>query len=192
MQYLATHGYHTITLEELALHLLEGRPLPPKPIVLTFDDGYMDNYQNAFPVLKKYGFKGVFFVITDFVTNRYKGYMTWKELKEMADAGMAIESHSRNHADLRHRSYDYLVWQALGSKEAIENHLGITPRFICWPSGKYDSFSAKVFESAGFWGGTTEIQGITQDSAHMFELQRIRMRGSYDLKAFEWVLENVK
>ncbi len=192
MHFLATHGYHTITLEDLALYLLEGKPLPPKPIVLTFDDGYLDNYQNAFPVLKKYGFKGVFFVITDFVTGRYKGYMTWDELKKMADAGMAIESHSRNHADLRRRSYDYLVWQALGSKEAIENHLGIEPRFICWPSGKYDRFAARVFKSAGFWGGTTEIQGITQDSAHMFELQRIRVRGSYDLKAFEWVLENVR
>ncbi len=192
LEYLASHGYHTITLEELALHLLEGRPLPPKPIVLTFDDGYRDNYENAFPLLREYHFKGVFFVITDFVTKGSPQYMTWNQLRQMADAGMEIESHSRNHPDMRGKSVDYLVWQALGSKEAIEAHLGLTPRFISWPSGKYDRRAIQVFRSAHYWGGVTERQGVLQDSAHMFELERLRIRGYYAARELAWLLEHYR
>ncbi len=192
LEYLSSHGYHTITLEELALHLLEGKPLPPKPIILTFDDGYRDNYENAFPLLREYHFKGVFFVITDFVTKRSPRYMSWKQLREMVDAGMEIESHTRNHTDMRGRSVDYLVWQALGSKEAIEAHLGLTPRFVSWPSGKYDQRAIQVFRSAHFWGGVTERQGTLQDSGHMFELERIRIRGYYTSRSLAWLLDHYR
>ncbi len=192
LEYLSSHGYHTITLEELALHLLEGKPLPPKPIILTFDDGYRDNYENAFPLLREYHFKGVFFVITDFVTKGSPRYMSWEQLREMANAGMEIESHTRNHTDMRGRSVDYLVWQALGSKEAIEAHLGLTPRFVSWPSGKYDQRAIQVFRSAHFWGGVTERQGALQDSDHMFELERIRIRGYYTSRSLAWLLDHYR
>ncbi len=192
LRYLREQGYTSISLRDLVYHLAQGTPLPPKPIVLTFDDGYADNYTNAFPLLRKYGFRATFFVITDFVTEGRAEYMTWPQLQEMLTAGMEIGSHSRNHADLRGQSLDYLVWQALGSKEAIENYLGITPRFVAYPSGSYDDQTIAVFRSAHFWAGVTTHQGNEQRSDRLFELPRIRVRGRYtaaDLDALlhmEW------
>lgn len=179
LQYLQEQGYTTISLRDLIYHLTRGTPLPPKPIVLTFDDGYADQYENAFPLLKKYGFRATFFIITDFITEEYPDYMTWAQLKEMLEAGMEIGSHSRNHPNLRGKPLDYLVWQALGSKEAIEYYLGVTPRFVSWPSGHYDDQAIAVFRSAHFWGGVTIHQGTEQRSDRLFELQRIRIRGKH-------------
>ncbi|MCS7222553.1 MAG: polysaccharide deacetylase family protein [Anaerolineae bacterium] len=179
LRYLQEHGYTSISLSDLVYHLTRGTPLPSKPIILTFDDGYVDQYTNAFPLLRKYGFRAAFFVITDFVTEERPGYMTWEQLKELVAAGMEIGSHSRNHPNLRGQPLDYLVWQALGSKEAIEYYLGITPRFIAYPSGQYDDQTIAVFHSAHFWAGLTITQGTEQRSDRLFELQRIRMRGRH-------------
>ncbi|GAB4558787.1 MAG: hypothetical protein Kow0047_04200 [Anaerolineae bacterium] len=192
LRYLRDAGYTSISLAELLDHLMTGAPLPERPIILTFDDGYADQYQNAFPLLVAYGFKAAFFVITDFVTQERPEYMTWPQLQEMAAAGMEIGSHSRDHPDLRGRSVDYLVWQALGSKETIEYYLGVTPRFVSWPSGRYDQLAIDVFKSAHFWGGVTTHQGVEQRSDRPFELMRIRVRGTYsaeDLAAllnYDW------
>ncbi len=82
-------------------------------------------------------------------------------------------------ADLSGKPLDYLVWQALGSKEAIEHYVGVTPRFVSWPSGRYDDQAIAVFRSAHFWGGVTTRQGMEQRSDRLFEMRRIRMRGSY-------------
>ncbi len=179
LRYLQEQGYTTISLRDLVYYLTRGTPLPPKPIVLTFDDGYIDHYEHAFPLLKKYSFRGTFFIITDFITEGYPGYMTWAQIKELAESGMEIGSHSRNHPDLSGKPLDYLVWQALGSKEAIEHHVGVTPRFVSWPSGRYDDQAIAVFRSAHFWGGVTTRQGMEQRSDRLFEMRRIRMRGSY-------------
>jgi len=172
-------GYHSISLRQLFDYLMRGQPLPPKPIIITIDDGYVDAYTNAFPLLQEYGFTASFFVITDFVNEQRPEYLSWDQLREMADAGMEIGCHSRNHPDLRAKSVDYLVWQALGCKESIELELGFHPRFISYPSGSYDQRTIDVFHSAHYWGGLTSHQGTYQSSDHPFELKRIRVRGSH-------------
>jgi peptidoglycan/xylan/chitin deacetylase (PgdA/CDA1 family) len=179
LRYLQEQGYTSISLGDLVYHLTRGMPLPPKPIVLTFDDGYADNYTNAFPLLQKYGFRATFFVITDFVTEERPGYMTWPQLKEVLAAGMEVGSHGRDHPDLRGKPLDYLVWQALGSKETIEHHLGVTPRFVAYPSGSYDDQTIAVFQSAHFWAGLTTHQGDEHRSDRLFELKRIRVHGRH-------------
>ncbi|MGE5602091.1 MAG: polysaccharide deacetylase family protein [Nitrososphaerales archaeon] len=193
MRYLRDAGYSTITLDDLLYALAQGRPLPPKPIILTFDDGYADNYENAFPILREYGFVGTFFLMTDLVTDGAAGYMTWPKVEEMAAAGQRFGSHGRqDHRSLAGRSLDYLVWVALGSKEAIEEHLGYQPRWVAYPSGEYDNQTVAVFESAGYWGGLTTLQGTTHSLDDIFELRRIRVRGSHTaqdlakLLALQW------
>ena len=94
LQYLAQNGYQMITLDDLLYALTQGRPLPPKPVILTFDDGYEDNYQSAFRLLQKYGLVGHFFIITDFVNAGRVGYMTWPQIEEMAAAGQRFGSPS--------------------------------------------------------------------------------------------------
>jgi peptidoglycan/xylan/chitin deacetylase (PgdA/CDA1 family) len=179
LKYLQEAGYHTITLDDLLYFLTIGRPLPEKPVILTFDDGYEDNYLNAFPLLKKYKMVGHFFIMTDVVNSRRPGYMTWPQIEEMAAAGMRFGSHSRDHPDLRGKTVDYLVWQALGGMEAIQEHLGYHPRWISYPSGGYDEQVIAVYKSAHYWGGLATQQGATHTLEGIFALKRVRVRGSY-------------
>lgn len=177
LRYLKEAGYTSITLDDLLYALTTGRSLPDKPIILTFDDGYADNYENAFRLLNSYGFIGHFFIITDFANQGRDGYLSWPQIEEMAAAGHRFGSHSRDHPNLSDQSVDYLVWQSLGSKEAIEEHLGYHPRWIAYPSGEYDDQTIAVYHSAGYWGGLTIQQGIKNSSDNIFELRRVRVRG---------------
>jgi peptidoglycan/xylan/chitin deacetylase (PgdA/CDA1 family) len=135
---------------------------------------------------------GHFFIVTDFVNQGRPGYMTWPQIEEMSAQGQRFGAHSRDHPDLRGRSVDYLVWQALGSKESIEEHLGYHPRWIAYPSGGYDQQVIDVFRSADYWGGLTTQQGATHTLDGIFELQRVRIRGSHTaqdlaaLLALDW------
>ncbi len=189
MAYLREAGYHSISLRDLVLHLQAGVELPPNPVVLTFDDGYLDNYTHAYPILERYGFSGTFFIITGLVDKQAEGHMSWDQVEELHSRGMEIGSHSYTHPDLRGRSDDYIIWQVLGSKEAIEARIGEPVRFFCYPSGRYDEATVRILRQLDFWGATTIEQGKTQTSDHLLELRRIRVRGSDDLARFIYKLE---
>ncbi len=189
LQYFKEAGYRVITLDDLLYFLADGIPLPEKPIILTFDDGYEDNYVNAFPLLRKYGVAGCFFIISDFVNEKQPDYMTWPQIEEMSAAGQRFGSHSRNHPDLRGKSVDYLVWQALGGMEAIQEHLGYHPRWISYPSGGYDARVIAVYKSANYWGGLATQQGATHMLDGIFELERVRVRGSYTVEELAALLK---
>ncbi len=189
LQYLRQAGYEVVTLDDLLYALTQGRPLPPRPVILTFDDGYEDNYLNAFPLLQKYGMTGHFFIITDFVNAGRAGYMTWQQIEDMAAAGQRFGSHSRDHPDLRGKPLDYLIWQALGSMEAIQEHLGSHPRWVSYPSGGYDQRTIDIFRSAHYWGGLSTHQGATHTLDTIFELRRVRVRGAYTAQDLAMLLE---
>ena len=171
-------GYTTVTPYQLVAHLTQGAPLPEKPVVLTFDDGYRDNYENAFPQLRERGMVAAFFVLTDFMDEQRPEYLTWDMVREMHAAGMSIESHGRNHVSLEHKDSDYLVWQALGSLETIQYEVGVRPRFVSYPAGDYDQLTVDIFRSAGYWAGFTTQQGATHRSDDLFQLLRVRVRGT--------------
>lgn len=177
--YLKAAGYESVTLDDLALALQAGHALPPKPVILTFDDGYRDHYTTAFPLLCKYGYKGTFFVVTGRVDQGDPGYLTWEQISEMHAAGMHIEPHSYNHPDLRNQPIEYVIWQVLGSKEAIEQRTGEQARFFSYPAGQYDDQVVEVLRSLDFWGAVVVEQGAEHRSDAMFALKRIRVRGGY-------------
>ncbi len=173
---LSEEGYTTISLYDLMRHLNAGTALPEKPVIITFDDGYRDNYENAFPLLKARKMTATFFVVTDFIDEERPAYLSWDMVREMLAGGMSIESHGRNHVSLADKDTDYLVWQALGSMETIEFELGQRPRFVSYPAGEYDQRTIAVFESANYWAGLTTEQGMEQHSDDPFRLERIRVR----------------
>ncbi|MFZ4847922.1 MAG: polysaccharide deacetylase family protein, partial [Caldilinea sp.] len=175
---LVAAGYTTVTLTQVVDALQRGTPLPERPVVITFDDGYRDNYENAFPLLRERGMQATVFVVTDFMDEERPAYLTWAMAREMVQAGLSIESHGRNHVSLAGQEDDYLVWQALGSLETIEYELGIRPRFISYPAGEYDARTIAVFASAHYWAGLTTRQGSTLDNSALFELPRIRVRNT--------------
>jgi len=180
LQYLRDEGYATITLRDLCLALQMWHPLPERPIIITIDDGYRDAYTDAFPLLLKYGFRGTFFLITSFIDEERPEHLTWQQVIEMDAAGMDMEAHSYTHPDLRNQSVDYLVWQILGPKEAIEARTHKPVCFFAYPSGKYDQQVIKVLRSANYWGAVTLHAGAEHRSDGMFDLTRIRVRGQDD------------
>ncbi len=175
-------GYTSISLYELSLALQTGAPLPPKPIVITLDDGYRDAYTEAFPLLRRYGFKATVFLITGFIDQGNSEYVTWEQVIEMDAGGMEMEAHGYTHPDLYGQSVDYIVWQVLGAKEAIEARTHKPVRFFCYPSGQYDALTIQVLQSAHYWGAASLISGVEQCSNKIFELQRIRVRGFYEVQ----------
>jgi peptidoglycan/xylan/chitin deacetylase (PgdA/CDA1 family) len=181
LAWLRSQGYTTITLGDLVYHLTLGRPLPDKPVVLTFDDGYRDNYENAFPLLKKYGCVGTFFLVTRPIDVGDPNYMTWDMVVEMHRAGMSMQPHGYRHYDLKGKSLDLLVYEIVGAKEAIEERTGESVRFFSYPAGSYDQRTIDVLQSAHFWAAVTTIQGRQQSSAAPFELRRLRIRSTTTL-----------
>jgi peptidoglycan/xylan/chitin deacetylase (PgdA/CDA1 family) len=184
MAWLFENGYTPITLKDLLYNLRLGWPLPEKPVALTFDDGYADAYQNAFPILLKYGFVGTFFVITDYMTFDNPNHATWDQVIQMHNAGMDIQSHSRSHPDLRRQSQPELLWQILGSREAIEARLDKEVRFFCYPSGRYDANAILALQQYGYWAAVTTEYGATHTSENLFTLKRIRIRATDTLADF--------
>src|SRR5207253_7977146 len=99
MKWLAANGFHTVTLDDLTAAIVEGEPLPSRPVILTFDDGYEDFYTAAYPILEEYRFKATSFVITGKVG--WGGYLTWDQMRKMQASGLVqFESHTVNHVQL--------------------------------------------------------------------------------------------
>lgn len=177
--YLREAGYTSVSLRDLVLALTIGLPLPERPIVLTFDDGYRDAYEDAYPLLQEYGFTGTFFLVTSAIDQQNPNYLTWEQVAEMSAGGMAMEAHGYTHEAMEGRDRDYLIWQMLGSKEAIEARTGETVRFFCYPSGHYDEQAMQVLHELGYWAATTIEFGQEHSSESLFDLHRVRIHGDY-------------
>jgi len=177
--YLQRAGYQAVSLADLVLALQTGHPLPQKPIILTFDDGYRDHYDHAFPLLMECGYTGTFFVVTGFIDQELPEYLSWDQVIEMHAAGMDIQPHSYTHPNLRDQPLDYVIWQVLGSKEAIEHRTHEPARFFCYPAGEYDDQVIDVLRAVDFWGAVLVAQGAEHRSDALYELRRIRIHGYY-------------
>ncbi len=188
MRYLAENGYHTVTLDDVLFALNQGRALPPKPVVLTFDDGYTDIYKNAFPILEEFGFVGTFFIVTGWIDERNPNYISWAQAREMAEAGMRIESHSKSHPDLTNKPRDFIVYEVLGSIESIEAHTGRRPRFFCYPAGAFDDNLTAMLPELGVWGAVTTQQGTRHYSDMLYTMRRVRISNDTSLAQFAALL----
>jgi peptidoglycan/xylan/chitin deacetylase (PgdA/CDA1 family) len=184
MAYLAENGYTTVDLYDLSRAITNQGELPEKPVIITIDDGYLDNYENAFPILQEYGHKATFFVITDLVDREHPGYATWPMLREMAEAGMRIEPHSKTHSDLSGRERDFLIWEILGSQQTVAHHIGYTPRYFAYPGGRYDETAIQILHELGFWGAVTTLGGRWNGFDNRYEWRRMRVRYTTSLPEF--------
>jgi len=184
MRWLAEKHYHTITLTDLYYYLAVGTPLPPNPILLTFDDGYRDHYENAFPILQKYGFVGTFFVLAGPADVAAPPYLTWEMITAMSAAGQDIEVHGREHIDMRRRSAEVLFFQIVGTRQAIEAHTGRPAPFFAYPAGQYDDQLLRFLQERDFWMAVTTQYGREHNLDTPLELTRIRIRGSDSLATF--------
>lgn len=136
MQILADSGYHTILPDELYAYLTKGAPLPSKPIMLTYDDGDVDQYNIAAPEMKKHGFKGVYFVMT--VSLGRSIYMNKAQIKELSDAGHVIASHTWDHHDVRKYKGDDWTKQIDQSSKQLEEITGKPVTYFAYPFGLWN------------------------------------------------------
>jgi peptidoglycan/xylan/chitin deacetylase (PgdA/CDA1 family) len=178
LAYLRRSGYETISFIELAYAVAQHANLPAKPIIITFDDGYRDHYENAFPLLRKYDYEATFFIFTEPIQTANVDYLSWDMVAEMHQAGMEFGSHSHTHPDLRNRNIDFVKNEILTSKQLIEAHIDEPVRIFCYPAGRYDDLTMQVIKEAGFWGAVTTQWGAAHSLENRFELPRIRVRGN--------------
>jgi peptidoglycan/xylan/chitin deacetylase (PgdA/CDA1 family) len=176
MNYLYREGYNTISPDQLADYLQYGKKLPTNPILITLDDGYVDNYQVAYPILQKYHFTATIFVITDFVS-QYPNYLTWNEIKEMSDNGLSFEDHTLSHISLPKASDQEISKQLVKSKEALEWRIGKKVEYLAYPGGDYDQRVIQLTKDAGYRAAFTVNFGRDRVNSTLYTLNRIPVFG---------------
>jgi len=184
MSYLKQKGYTTLTLEELYDFFINNKPVPEKSIVITFDDGYKDNFENAYPILKEFGLNATIFVITSTVDTD-KNYLTSKQVKELEANGIDIESHTINHEQLDKLTYSQQITTFKNSKEYVEKVLGKTKKYVAYPFGKWNNDTIKAVKDAGYSMAFTTVSGWADKSQDIYELHRIYISANYSMKEFE-------
>ena len=172
MNYLSSNGYVSITPDELYSGLNGEFELPPKPVLITFDDGYVDNYTNAFPILKYYGMRATIFVIPAFV-GKYDNYLTWEQLREMEENGITVESHTMNHYKLEELPDDEIRSELLNSKQLLEEKLGHPVEFLAYPTGTYNLHIAGIAKAVGYKGAYTIKYGNVDLGSNFYALERV-------------------
>lgn len=173
---LKADGYTTITFKDLL-----SNNLPVKPIILSFDDGYKDFYQNAFPLFKERQMKAVSFVIADFVGRDQ--YMNNSEIKVLDEYGIEIGSHTLSHPDLTKISSDKANEEIVKSKAVLEQIIGKSIVSFCYPSGKFNDATEADVEKAGYSYAVTTQSGLAK-LASPFALTRYRMNADTNISNF--------
>ncbi len=186
MQALKSAGYRTITPQDMEQALKEGAYLlPAKPVLITFDDGFRDQYENAWPVLQSLGLRATFFIVSRAYT--LSGCMKPDQIKELDASGLiTIASHTKNHAFLTRVGKEKREDEILGSKLDLEMLLGHPVDVFSFPYGSWSREVAKEVEAAGFRMGFGVRLGSLHTTGSLFELRRIRvMPGDDILKLLE-------
>lgn len=173
MKYLQDSGYHVIAFRTLIDYLKSGTTtLPVHPIVITFDDGWGDQFKYAFPILEKYHYTATFFIFTNPVGTR--GFVTWDDLRALRDAGMDIGSHSRSHPFLTKITDPKILWNEIhGSKLALEKNLNITVTEFAYPFGKFDATTTDMVKKAGYTsarGDVVKKSGFSQPADQLYDI----------------------
>ena len=156
-QALQEGGYTPISMDQMVNHLRTGSQLPEKPVLLTFDDNYIGQYQYAFPLLKKYNYPAVWSVHTRFVgTGGKKPKATWDQLREMSKSGLiTVASHTVNHLNLKDLSDREIEKEVTESKKVLEKELGIAIDYFTYPEGDFTERAREKIKNAGYKGALT-------------------------------------
>ena len=134
---LADSGYHTISPDQLYAYLISGARLPQKPIMLSFDDTDLDQYTVAYPEMKKYGFKGVFFIMT--VSLGRPHYMSREQVRTLSDEGNTIGSHTWDHHNVKKYAGNDWIIQLDKPTRQLEQITGKSIRYFAYPFGSVES-----------------------------------------------------
>jgi peptidoglycan/xylan/chitin deacetylase (PgdA/CDA1 family) len=168
-------GYHGVTLDQVRSAWTKGTPLPRKPVVLSFDDGYRSQFAKAMPVLRRAGWPGELNLQIDLPPSQ--GGLTAGEVRTMIAAGWEVDAHTITHPDLTTLDAAALQREVGGSRRIIEHRFGVPAHWFCYPAGRYDPTVEAAVRRAGFVGATTTLPGWATPSEDPYRLPRVRVDG---------------
>jgi len=172
MKDLDKEGYTTITPDQLLDYLQNETALPEKPVLITFDDGYEDNYLNAYPILKQYKFNATIFLISSLIDKDH--YLSWQEIQEMKNNNILFEGHTFSHPYLsKTKDEKTLQQELLDSKKDLENHLGYKIDYLAYPYGDYDQHVISMVKTYGYRAAFTVHLGSDMDQDNPYTLKRV-------------------
>ena len=169
LDFLLDQGYLTITLRDFERARRGEIDLPENPIVLTFDDGYSDNFYELLPILESRKQVAVIYIVANLIGT--PGYLTWGEIQELQRHGIEIGCHTANHMPLENLSINDLQREILDSKRFIEIH-GIAVESFSYPNGIYDSEVQKFLSNGNYTSAVTGKSGLNNFATDRFELHR--------------------
>ena len=178
MQWLKDNGFTSITQMQLYEALGVGNPLPDKPVLITFDDGYRGIATTAAPIMTRVGMVGTAYVITDRIAQLKKTaptWLTWPQLRTLEQRGWDIGSHTVSHTEIPHMSHEAALTTLRASRFALEKHLGHPVQWFCYPAGSVNAAAVADVKEAGYVLATTTQSGVEHSAADPLQLSRIRV-----------------
>jgi peptidoglycan/xylan/chitin deacetylase (PgdA/CDA1 family) len=176
MQALKAAGWHPVTMDQLGANWTRGVPLPSKPIVLSFDNGYASQYTNALPVLRRLGWVGVENIQLSGLPPS-EGGLTDAQVRGLIAAGWELDTQGISHADLITLDAAGLHYQVATARQILRSRYGVPVNWFCYPSGHYDAAVIAAVKSAGFVGSTTVVPGWASRADDPYRLPRLRVLG---------------
>ncbi|MBI4620557.1 MAG: polysaccharide deacetylase family protein [Desulfobacterales bacterium] len=202
MSYLHTHGYSTITIDEF-ISILNGKWAPSfKPVIITFDDGYKDNYTYAFTILKEYGFNAIIFLVTKYIGDsnlwdEAKGepitpLLSWSEILEMKEHGIEFGSHGHTHSNLTEISEREQAFELEESKRVLEKELNQKIKAFSYPFGIFNESTLGIIGRSGYCAAFTTKPGKNNLGDDLFRVKRIMVKRSDNMLDFVLKLKKGK
>jgi peptidoglycan/xylan/chitin deacetylase (PgdA/CDA1 family) len=174
MSWLAGHGYHAVTLQQVWDAWHHGGLLPSRPIVVSLDDGYTSHYTNAFPILRSHGWRGTL----NLQVNQTRLDLKPDMVRALIRAGWEIDAHTFTHPDLTTVDAAQLRHEVADSRTVLRRTYRVPVNFFCYPAGRVDDTVVAAVRAAGYLGATTTEPGLAAPSDDPYRLPRIRVNGS--------------
>ena len=182
MKLLHDWEYTVIPLKLLVKAIKKGADLPPRPIIITFDDGDISVYERAFPIMQKYGLTGVVYIVGNYMGT--EGYMTADQIKELMAAGWEVGSHGRSHRDLRKLEPVIQQVEIVEARKKLQEATGASVDTFAYPFGFMTDTAGSFVHAAGYIAAVGLGFTSDQGKSNLFWLQRRDIKGEYDIKRF--------
>lgn len=187
MKLLADSGYNTILPGQLHEYLMSGKGLPSKSVLITFDDTRLDQYTTALPELNKYGFKAAFFIMT--VSLGKPGYMSKEQVKQLADEGHTVGSHTYDHKNVKTYTADDWVEQVQKPSQQLQNITGKPVEYFAYPFGLWNKDAIAKLKDHDF-KAVFQLSAKRDENDPLFSVRRIIVPGSWSGATMLRVMKN--
>ena len=196
MDYLRDAGYRVVSLKDVRYHIVDRERQLDKLVAITFDDGYLDNYSYAVPILRMFNYDATIFLASGYISDprrdsRYRMgnpeavMLNWSEIREMEGQGISFGAHTHSHCDLTEVCIGQAKSEICMSKEVIEREIDAPVDLFCYPKGMFDETVQEIVREAGYLGACSVIPGRNTRSTNLYELRRTEISGDDSLLDFK-------